>query len=95
MFDLAHHLVTTTDLTSHLSVIAPDHGLSFIHINFIDFNIADLHSSLNTHLIAQEFKQDIMSDIGKSWANFVKTGQIWALLVGLIVGYLFKTLTSY
>ncbi|WP_271254082.1 hypothetical protein [Pseudanabaena sp. Chao 1811] len=78
MLDLAHHLVTTTDL----SVITPS------------TNIADLHSYINTDLIAQQFKQDVMGDIGKGWDSFVKSGQIWALLIGVVVGYLFRSITN-
>ncbi|MEI6064571.1 MAG: hypothetical protein WCQ26_08270 [Pseudanabaena sp. ELA748] len=87
MFDLAQHLVTNLDLTFHLSAI---NFSSDFHIN-----IFDIHTQVNMDLLAQQFKQDMMGDAARSWDNFVKTGQIWALLVGVMVGYLFKTLTSY
>jgi hypothetical protein len=79
MLDLAHHLVTSTDL----AVITPS-----------TINIADLHSYINMDLIAQQFKQDVMGDIGKGWDSFVKSGQIWALLIGVVVGYLFRSITN-
>jgi hypothetical protein len=44
-------------------------------------------------LIAQQFKQDVMGDIGKGWDGFVKSGQIWALLIGTVIGYLFRSIT--
>ncbi|WP_225902922.1 hypothetical protein [Pseudanabaena yagii] len=44
-------------------------------------------------LIAQQFKQDVMGDISKGWDGFVKSGQIWALLIGTVIGYLFRSIT--
>ena len=38
---------------------------------------------------------DLLGQVQASWNHFVKTGQIWALLIGIIVGYLFKGFTSY
>jgi ABC-type enterochelin transport system permease subunit len=30
-----------------------------------------------------------------AWNNFVKTGQIWALLIGIAIGYFFRSMTSF
>ncbi len=38
---------------------------------------------------------DLGGDIQKAADKFVKTGQAWAFLVGLILGYLLKTFTSF
>jgi hypothetical protein len=47
-------------------------------------------------LIATKFKEtDLSGDVGKWWNNVVKTGQVWAFLLGAIFGYLAKTFTSY
>jgi hypothetical protein len=47
-------------------------------------------------LIATKFKEtDLSGDIGKWWNNVVKTGQVWAFLLGAIFGYLAKTFTTY
>ena len=91
MFDLAQaqHLVTSVtsaDLSFHLSAIDLPRNLHF--------NIADLNSHINMDLLAQQFKQDVMGDLGKGWNNFVKTGQIWALIIGVVVGYLFRSITN-
>jgi hypothetical protein len=86
MFDLAQHLVTS-DLSLHLSAIDISSNL---HLN-----IADLHSHINMDLLAQQYKPtDITGDVGKGWSNFVKTGQIWALIIGVAVGYLFRSITN-
>ena len=47
-------------------------------------------------VFAQQFKEtDIGSDVGKAWSQFVRTGQVWAFLVGLILGYMVRALTTY
>ena len=47
-------------------------------------------------VLAQEFEEtDISGDIGSWWNNVVKTGQIWAFLLGAIFGYLAKSFTTY
>ena len=38
---------------------------------------------------------DLLGQMQKTWNNFVETGQIWALLIGLVIGYLIRNLTSY
>ncbi|MDX2097304.1 MAG: hypothetical protein SFW36_05965 [Leptolyngbyaceae cyanobacterium bins.59] len=56
--------------------------------------------SLLTHspdwtVLAQQFNQDLMSDVQKAFNNFVRTGQIWAFFIGIILGYLFKSFTTF
>ena len=87
MFDLAQHLIISSDL----SVLNPS-TVNFAY-NF-HLNIADIHSSINMDLLAQQFNQDVMGDLGKGWNKFVSTGQIWALMIGIIVGYLFRSVTN-
>ncbi|WP_202924942.1 hypothetical protein [Myxacorys almedinensis] len=54
------------------------------------------HLSDDWLVLAQQFKEtDLPGEVGKAWGHFVKTGQVWALLAGLIVGYLARALTSY
>jgi hypothetical protein len=51
---------------------------------------------INWTIVAQTLKQtDLVGDVQRVFGHFVATGQIWALLTGLIVGYLFRSLTSY
>ena len=50
----------------------------------------------NWTVIAQTVNDpDLVGQVQKAWNNFVETGQIWALLIGLVVGYLIRNLTSY
>lgn len=47
-------------------------------------------------VLAQQFKQtDLAGDVSKSWNHFVRTGQVWAFLAGIMAGYLAKTFTSF
>ncbi|AKG24669.1 hypothetical protein [Calothrix sp. 336/3] len=55
-------------------------------------------SHVTTHgtLLAQNITDpNIIGQMQKAWANFIKTGQVWALLIGLGLGYLVRNLTSY
>ncbi|MEO0852546.1 MAG: hypothetical protein AAFY15_03475 [Cyanobacteria bacterium J06648_11] len=45
-------------------------------------------------VVAQQYDQDVMGDIGKGWNNFVESGQIWACLIGAVLGYLLRSITS-
>jgi hypothetical protein len=44
--------------------------------------------------IAQTYKDDLFSNVGASWNNFIRSGQVWALMIGFVVGYLFRSLSS-
>ncbi|MEI6428732.1 MAG: hypothetical protein WCO45_10165 [Pseudanabaena sp. ELA607] len=42
----------------------------------------------------QQFQGDVLGDMGKGWRKFVESGQIWAMIIGAIAGYLFRSVTS-
>jgi hypothetical protein len=46
-------------------------------------------------VIAQYFDQDLFGSSSKIFSHFIESGQVWALLVGLVLGYLLRGLTSY
>ncbi|MEL6462865.1 MAG: hypothetical protein AAFQ91_32385 [Cyanobacteria bacterium J06621_15] len=51
---------------------------------------------VNWSVLAQTVNDpDLLGQLQKAWNNFVETGQIWALLIGLVIGYLIRNLTSY
>ena len=51
---------------------------------------------VNWTVIAQTVNDpDLLGQVQTAWNNFVETGQIWALLIGLVIGYLIRNLTSY
>ncbi len=45
-------------------------------------------------VIGQNFDQDVLGDIRTGFQGFVESGQIWALLIGLVIGYMLKGITS-
>ncbi|AFY50586.1 hypothetical protein Nos7524_4858 [Nostoc sp. PCC 7524] len=54
------------------------------------------HLPLNAISIAQNVTDpNVVGQMQKTWNNFVQTGQIWALLIGLVIGYIFRNLTKY
>ncbi|GAB1540300.1 hypothetical protein NUACC21_29690 [Scytonema sp. NUACC21] len=38
---------------------------------------------------------NILGQMQKAFTHFVQTGQAWALLIGLALGYMIRNLTSY
>ncbi len=46
-------------------------------------------------VLAQQFEQtDLAGQVQDAWTTFVETGQIWAMAIGIIFGYMFRTFTS-
>lgn len=45
--------------------------------------------------IAQTFEDNLGNDIGSALQNFIESGQVWALGIGFVLGYIFRSLTSY
>ena len=52
-------------------------------------------SSFVTILAQTVEDPDVLGQMQDAWNNFIETGQVWALLIGVFFGYLFKSLTSY
>jgi hypothetical protein len=46
-------------------------------------------------VLAQQFDQDILGDMGKLWNTFIESGQVWALIIGIVIGYMVRGLTAY
>ena len=86
MIDLGLHTVN--------SLIAT---VDFSAIDFSSLNLA--HFDLDWQSLAasnpQQFNQDVTKDLARGWNNFVKSGQIWALLIGVTLGYLLRSITSF
>jgi hypothetical protein len=63
---------------------------------------ADLSQLFHWHLppdlmiLDKPIKQtDLGGDFQRAFDNFIKSGQAWAFLIGLVFGYLVKTFTSF
>lgn len=70
------------------------------NINLLGLQDFLLHGGLSHSLlsggiwIAQTYRDDLFSNVGQSWNNFIQSGQVWALMIGFMVGYFFRSLTS-
>jgi hypothetical protein len=54
------------------------------------------HSPVYSTMIAQTVKDpDIIGQVQTAFNHFIQTGQVWALLIGLVIGYMIRNLTSY
>ncbi|MCU0565347.1 MAG: hypothetical protein MUF49_01975 [Oculatellaceae cyanobacterium Prado106] len=46
-------------------------------------------------VLAQQFNTDVFAATRAWFDNFLKSGQVWALIVGFVMGYVIKSLASY
>jgi hypothetical protein len=53
------------------------------------------HMPSDLLILDKPLQEDIFGDVQRAFDKFVKTGQVWAFLIGIVLGYLFKTFTSY
>lgn len=54
------------------------------------------HVPIDLAVLDNPIKQtDLAGDVQRAFNNFVKTGQVWAFLIGLVLGYFVKTFTSF
>jgi len=81
---LLHVIQDATVWLNHLSVVS-DAWQSF-----------QIDLSTDHLVLAQQFKQtDLWGDVTRAFDNFVKTGQAWAFVGGLFLGYLLKAFTTF
>lgn len=67
--------------------------------NLLDiFSFNDLpHLSIsdlidNTMILAQKVNDpNVMGQIQKAWKEFIQTGRVWAMLIGVFLGYVFRS----
>lgn len=45
--------------------------------------------------LAAIFNTDVFAGTRTFFDNFIKSGQAWALAIGIIFGYIFRALTTY
>lgn len=54
-----------------------------------------LKTLCNGAVLAQQVSQTtLFSDVQKFWNNFVQSGQIWALIIGIVIGYGIRNITA-
>ena len=57
--------------------------------------LSQLHFADWATLAQKQFDTDVFAGFRSSMDNFVKTGQVWALLIGIVIGYLLRGMTTY
>ena len=68
---------------------------NIIHAHEIGWQMA-WNLPVDLTLIAQIIQDsDLLGNVQKSFSNFIESGQVWALLIGLIIGYMVRGLTTY
>ncbi|GBF79583.1 hypothetical protein [Aphanothece sacrum] len=73
-----------------------------ISLGVVDWSWLHDHFSLVTnplvesgHFLAQKIEDpQILEKLQKSWQNFIKSGQVWALGIGFFFGWVFRTFTG-
>ncbi len=73
-----------------------------IHLNWLHLSLGSEPSSLFhnpwmevSHLLAQQIEDpQIIEKMQQSWRNFIESGQVWALGIGFVLGYIFRSFTS-
>ena len=78
-------------------LLEPTISLGVIDLPFWQDQLSSVssHQLGLVHLLAQNFDNvDIISDFQKSWRHFIQSGQVWALGIGFVLGYMFRTFTS-
>ncbi len=60
----------------------------------MELSMYDLIS--NSDILAQMVEDpDILGQMSDAWKNFVESGQVWALLIGVFFGYTFASFTRF
>lgn len=81
--DMNTWVTGVTSLMNHAPVLGDSgHGLLW-------------DSSFDWNILAKTFNTDVFAGTRAWFNNFVKSGQIWALLIGMVLGYLIRGMTTY
>lgn len=70
------------------------HGIVGEPLNTREFGVLIWQLFSDSTVFAQ-YKDTLGTDVQGAWNNFIQSGQVWALLIGIIVGYMFRSFTSY
>lgn len=74
---------------STLSLSGVDTLFDHHSVSLLGHQFSDLTTLLAQNM-AEINKIDILGDFQKSFQHFIKTGQVWALGIGLVIGWMLK-----
>jgi hypothetical protein len=72
------------------------HQLHNINSGYTTIQITTESIGTQNLILAQAVKDPkVLDQMQNAWNNFVDSGQIWAMIIGIIFGYMFRSFTSY
>jgi hypothetical protein len=83
---IAIHLVQDLVTSPVLFALTDWHSLSWHSLSW---------HSIDSSLLAEQFNTDVFAATRTWFQNFIQSGQAWAFAIGLILGYVFRSLTTY
>jgi len=82
-------------VNSRLSLQLSKDEIMYNSVSFNPNSSLSFSQYKHTVVIAQTVEDpDVLGQIRDGWNNFIESGQVWALLIGLFLGYLFRTFIS-
>lgn len=70
-------------------------GLAGMTVNSDSVRLALWKSLFNWTVLAQQVSDtNVLNDMQKAFNNFIQTGQVWAMLIGIIIGYTLRNITA-
>jgi len=81
-----HLIDTLANLPDMTAIAAPLDGSHGAWLTGTHFHV---------DLLAQQFDTDVFAGFRRAVSNFFESGQVWALVIGFILGYLIRGLTTY
>jgi hypothetical protein len=87
-------VTTWTNFNHHILGLLPWDSVAIGDVH-LSFDLPDLNFGSHHSVLAQTFDTDVFANTRKAFNTFIKSGQAWALLIGLILGYIIRGLTSY
>ncbi|MEB3341452.1 hypothetical protein [Okeania sp.] len=77
-------------MVEHIATTEINFNLIHDYINFLHF--LEIKILYNWPTFAQQVDVDLWADVQKAWNKFIECGQGTALLVGLIIGWMVKSI---
>lgn len=62
---------------------------------FINGSDSGRHLYLRQIVLAQQTDADLVADFKEAVNNFIESGQVYAFILGIILGYLVRKFTTY